>query len=99
MKQLEYRVTTLTPLLISQNSGDPNTVASKEYIPGSAILGLTAWLYIQEKNLAEKAHTDQFFRELFLSNHVSFGNAYRVTKRIDSWKGTPTPLRRRNTNR
>ena len=94
MKQLEYRVTTLTPLLISQNSGDPNTVASKEYIPGSAILGLTAWLYIQEKNLAEKAHTDQFFRELFLSNHVSFGNAYIMTKTTqDSWeRNFPLPL-------
>ena len=94
MKQLEYRVTTLTPLLISQNSGDPNTVASKEYIPGSAILGLTAWLYIQKHNLAEKAHENEVFRELFLSNHVSFGNAYIMTKTTqDSWeRNFPLPL-------
>ena len=93
MNQLEYRVTTLTPLLISQNSGDPNTVASKEYIPGSAILGLTAWLYIQEKKLAENAHTDKAFRELFLSNHVSFGNAYIMTETKNSWeRNFPLPL-------
>ena len=93
MKQLEYRVTTLIPLLISQNSGDPNTVASKEYIPGSAILGLTAWLYIQKENPPKDAHTDEAFRELFLSNHVSFGNAYIMTKTKDSWeRNFPLPL-------
>lgn len=76
MQKIRYRITTLSPVLFSQNSGDMNTVATFQFIPGSSILGAFAWEWIRLKKLGKEAHKDESFYQWFLSGNLLFSNAY-----------------------
>lgn len=78
MKSLKFHITTLSPLLITNNTGDPNMVSTKEYISGTAILGALAGMYIRENNLTD-AHKDNSFYKWFLNGSLKFTNAYIVS--------------------
>lgn len=80
MHKIKYQIKTLSPILLSTNTGDMNMTATCDYIPGSAILGALAARYIQIKKLGEKAHTDNNFYNWFLNSKIIFGNAYPCQK-------------------
>jgi CRISPR-associated protein Csx10 len=75
MQQIKYRITSLSPLLFSSNSGDPNMVETLDYIPGTYIRGMLAQEFIKRKKLLD-AHKDETFYNLFLRGDVVFTNAY-----------------------
>ena len=76
MHQLKYQVTTLSPVVITANTGDPNMVATHEYIPGCNLLGFFAGKYIQSKPLNSDAHKNDEFYSWFLRGDIKFTNAY-----------------------
>jgi len=78
MKSLKFHITTLSPLLITNNTGDLNMVSTKEYISGTAILGALAGIYIKKNNL-EDAHKNNDFYKWFLDGSLKFTNAYIVS--------------------
>ncbi len=79
MKSLKYRITTLSPLLITNNTGDPNMVSTKEYISGTVILGALAGMYIRKNNYLTNAHEKPDFNNWFLNGSLKFTNAYIVS--------------------
>lgn len=92
MQKLTYRITTESPILFAQNVGDANMVSTREYIPGSVIMGLFANEYIRKNNLTN-AHTDGDFYRWFLTGAIRFTNACIVTEIHRSEKmTTPLPL-------
>ncbi|MEK7274873.1 MAG: hypothetical protein AAB110_06425 [Candidatus Desantisbacteria bacterium] len=76
MHKIRYRIRTLSPILLSTQSGDMNMTATLDYIPGSALLGVFAGKYIQAKNLGDNAHENPDFYNWFLNSRVIFCNAY-----------------------
>ncbi len=92
MQKLTYRITTESPVLFAQNVGDANMVSTREYIPGSVIMGLFANEYIRKNNLSD-AHKDDIFYLWFLTGTVRFTNACIVTEiHRDVKMTTPLPL-------
>ena len=92
MQKLTYRITTESPVLFAMNVGDTNMVSTREYIPGSVIMGLFAYEYIRKNNLTN-AHTDDTFYRWFLTGTVRFTNACIVTEIHHNEKmTTPLPL-------
>lgn len=92
MHKLTYRITTESPVIFALNVGDANMVSTREYIPGSVIMGLFANEYIRKNNLTN-AHTDGDFYRWFLTGAVRFTNACIVTGIHRSEKmTTPLPL-------
>jgi len=83
LKCLGYRITTLSPSLLTGGTGDPNMVATKENIPGTCVLGALAQRFISKRNLGMKAHEDDVFFRWFLKGDVRFSNAYIVTRLDD----------------
>ncbi|MFH1962991.1 MAG: RAMP superfamily CRISPR-associated protein [bacterium] len=89
MHRIRYQIKTLSPILLSANTGDQNMTATSDYIPGSALLGIFAGKYIQVKNLGDIAHEDPDFYNSFLNSGIIFCNAYPCKK---SKKYLPVPL-------
>lgn len=80
MKAIKYMIEALSPLVFSSNTGDPNMVASLDYIPGTHIRGLFANEYIKRKNFNGLAEKDKNFFEWFLEGNLKFLNAYIAAK-------------------
>lgn len=80
MQKLRYHITTISPVLLVSNTGDTNMVATREYIHGSAVLGLFAGEFIRKKALSSNAHTDPIFSNWFLNGGLRFTNAYIVSR-------------------
>lgn len=76
MYKLDYTITTLSPIIITKNTGDPNMVATEEYISGSSLLGALAGLYIHKKGIKTDAHKDDVFFNWFLQGKIIFTNGY-----------------------
>lgn len=76
MQSLKYRITTLSPLIIRNNTGDINMVSTGECIPGTTILGALAQRYIHAKPINDNAHMDSNFFNWFLKGDLIFTNAY-----------------------
>ncbi len=70
---LSYRLKLKTATVLSASDGDPNTVVSRQDIPGSHLWGIAAWCYLNQGN-----HTaaDPVFRNLFLHGGLYFLTAY-----------------------
>lgn len=70
---LRYRLTLTAPAVIPVADGDPNTVVTRQDVPGSHILGAAAWHYLRHPN-----HTpeDDAFRHAFLDRGLRFLTAY-----------------------
>lgn len=69
-----FRITLQQPTLLAGEKG--LYYSCTNYIPGSALLGVFASLYIKKKRLGENAHLDEDFERIFLRNSVHFGYAY-----------------------
>lgn len=82
MQRLKYTITTLSPVLLPVNTGDPNTVNTCTFINGSAILGAYAHRYIASKlthlSKSDQACQDPTFCSWFLQGGLMFTNAYPV---------------------
>ncbi len=76
MQAIRYRITALSPLLFASNTGDPNMVATLDYIPGSHLRGMFAQAYIKRCGLSNCAHEDDTFYRWFLRGEIKVTNAY-----------------------
>jgi len=92
-----YELNLLEPAIIGYGTQLDNIVKSKDYIPGSTILGLFVSLFLKKghsiyKNKSQN-YTD-YFQTLFLSEKVHFYNAYPIylTLRNNVCFCYPTPL-------
>jgi len=80
MRLIEFILKTEAPVILSESGGLSFLAYTKDFIPGTVIRGLFANSYIKLKGLSTtNAHEDQTFYNYFLSNKVSFGNAYIAT--------------------
>ncbi len=70
---LRYRLALTAPTVIPVSEGDPNTVVTRRYIPGTHIWGVAAWHYLHP--LKHKS-TDLEFRQAFLDAGLRFLSAY-----------------------
>ncbi|MBU5266436.1 RAMP superfamily CRISPR-associated protein [Virgibacillus proomii] len=68
------RITLQQPALLAGSKG--LYYSCMNFVPGSALLGVFATLYIKKHNLRTEAHKDKRFARLFLRGDVSFGYAY-----------------------
>lgn len=69
--RLLFQLTLEEPAIFPQLRGDPNTVATADYIPGSNIHGALAQRFL--RRIANRPNDD--FRAIFTSARVSFGDA------------------------
>ena len=94
MHRIRYRITTLSPVLFVMNVGDTNMVATRDYIPGSVVMGLFAGEFIRKNSLDSNAHTNPTFYQWFLQGDVRFTNAYILSQaeREQFQKYFPIPL-------
>jgi len=93
MQAIQYCITALSPLLLSSNTGDPNMVATFDYIPGTHLRGLFANEYIRKKGIISEAHKDETFYRWFLKGEIKITNGYIVQKKEDKFlKLLPIPL-------
>ena len=70
---LRYRITLTTPVVIPMADGDPNTVMTRQDVPGSNIWGAAAWHYLSQSN---RTPEDDEFRHAFLDGGLRFLTAY-----------------------
>lgn len=87
--KLTYLVTTKSPLQISKQVGEQNTVSTEDFIPAQNIRGLIAALVIDDRNYPQKAHYNHFFKTLILNGEVKYENAFPY---IHKTKFEPTPF-------
>ncbi len=65
MYRLNFKIETLSPVVISSMSNSTIMTGSHSEIGGSIIRGVLASKYVAEKNLGNRAHADKNFTELF----------------------------------
>ena len=70
---LRYRLKLITATVMPVSDGDPNTVVSRQDIPGSHLWGIAAWCYLNEANRTAAAPN---FRDAFLKGSLRFLTAY-----------------------
>ena len=70
-------ITTLSPVVISENSGDNVMTGTSDYISGTALRGSLASLYIKSHGL-QQAEKDNKFYEFFLSNKLHFLDLIKI---------------------
>lgn len=78
MKALRYRITTLSPLVLTSKTGDPNIVSTLDFIPATSVYGLFACEYISKNCQTVSPESDPQFREWFIGGKIKFLNAYPV---------------------
>ncbi|HOV21798.1 MAG TPA: RAMP superfamily CRISPR-associated protein [bacterium] len=89
IKKLPFTIKTLSPIIITKQTGDQNTVSTEEYIPGTLIRGILANKFIKKFNLGNDAHKDKVFRELFLDGKLTITPAYPSKEEKEFY---PAPL-------
>lgn len=70
MRKLNYRITTLEPLIITSHSDDPNMYETLQYIRGTVIQGLAAQQYLRNHG------ADDTFTRLIIKGDCIFTNAF-----------------------
>ncbi len=70
---LRYRLTLTAPAVIPVADGDPNTVMTRQDVPGGHILGVAAWHYLRQSG---HTPTDKEFHHAFLDGGLRFLTAY-----------------------
>jgi len=84
MKKVKYTIRTLSPVVISSESGNQFMVPTKEYIPGIVILGALAVKYINKNKLdsyfQQAKPDDPNFLNWFINGAISYSNGYKVDK-------------------
>jgi CRISPR-associated protein Csx10 len=75
------KITTLSPVLLSERAGDLNTTDTRLYIPGTTIRGLLANRLIKKLALSESnAHLNPLFKTCFIDDKLSISFAYPFKK-------------------
>ena len=74
-----YTLTLHAPLLLPKLGGDPNSVQSLDFIPGSTIRG----------SIASRLASEELFHLYILSGQVCYLNAYPV---VEDTRALPTPV-------
>jgi len=94
VKIIKYQITTESPIILSESGGISFLSNTKDFIPGSVIRGMFSKKFIEAKALGSKAHDNQEFVSLFLTNNVSYGNAYIATRdnQLGFKENWPLPL-------
>lgn len=96
---LYYYLDVKSPLLISGQGGLYSTC--EDYIPGSAILGALAGMYIADylpdQAQKENAHENEDFRAIFLRERVHFGYAFPAIDDQQIFYPCPGVLQREKT--
>lgn len=88
MKALTFTIHLLEPVLVMDaEAGDPNGIASLNYLPGSVVRGGVVNLF-RAGNTPEAA--DPLFRKLFLDGEVRYLNAYPLSPQ--GQRALPTPF-------
>ena len=85
---LRYRLTLTAAVVIPSSDGDPNTVVTRQDIPGSHLWGAAAWHYLNQEN---HTPTDNAFRNVFLDGGLRFLAAYPETTGTPSLRLIPIP--------
>ena len=67
MKQIEYYIETLAPIIFAERNNDSTLYNTKKYIAGSIFRGMLAGKFIKDKNLGNEAHKNKDFYNIFLS--------------------------------
>lgn len=67
---LPFRILLTARALLPSGGGDPNLVETNDWIPGGAILGAIAWLWVNRKG------RDEGFRRVFVDGGVRFLDAF-----------------------
>lgn len=88
MDVIAYTITLTEPVLATSLLGDPNSTESYPYIPGSTLRGLFAGRFRQSAH----GKDDALFKQIFLSGHVRFLNAYPVVPTGKRCLPTPRAL-------
>jgi CRISPR-associated protein Csx10 len=94
MYRITYRITTQSPVVLSTNSGETHLVTTRDFIPGTVVLGMCAGRYI-EKNIKDKdAHRDENFYNWFIGGSLVFGNGYidPTNDKDKKKRNNPVPL-------
>ena len=86
---LRYRLKVTGPVVIPVADGDPNSVITRQDIPGSHLWGAAAWHYLRQPN-----HTpaDEAFCHLFLDGGLRFLTAYPEARAPDKLDELPQRL-------
>lgn len=94
MYKVTYRITTKSPIVLSTNSGETHLVTTRDFIPGTVVLGMCAARYIEKKIRDREAHRDENFYKWFLSGAISFGNGYidSTIRKDEKERNIPIPL-------
>ena len=75
------KISTLSPVLLSERAGDLNTTDTRLYIPGTTIRGLLANRLIKKLALSESnAHLNPLFKTCFIEDKLSISFAYPFKK-------------------
>ncbi len=75
------KITTLSPVLLSERTGDLNTTDTRLYIPGTTIRGLLANTLIKKLDLnVSNAHLNPLFKTCFIDDKLSISFAYPSEK-------------------
>ena len=72
--ELNYQLHLENPVMFPEQNGLYNTC--EDWIPGSALLGALAGMYIEDHKLGGTAHEDGRFAQIFLRSGVKFGYAF-----------------------
>ena len=83
---LRYRLTLKEAAIIPVADGDPNTVVTRQDIPGSHLWGAAAWHYLNQPN---HAPTDSAFCCAFLNEGLRFLTAYPEIKDPNEFEEKP----------
>lgn len=78
LKQLALSIRLTSPVMVTRQGADQNTVSTDDYISGSRIRGLIASKIIQHKKLGRNAHLDAFFYQSILSENIQYHHAWLV---------------------
>lgn len=81
---MRYRVTLNKPAIFPRTGGDPFTVYTHTFIPGSTLKGAFGWVYIRSIG-----GINSNFKRLFIDGDIWFLNAYIVA---DGTRTLPIPL-------
>lgn len=88
MHKMDYSIELMEPVIISETSGDQNLTATRDYIPGSVVLGtLAGYIY---RNHGKKLNN--IIKKFFLDGSLIVTNAYK-TKNINEIEYISFPTR------
>ena len=84
---LRYRLTLRESVVVPTADGDPNTIVTRQNIPGSHLWGVAAWHYLNQGGNT----TDPAFRHAFLDGGLRFLTAYPESLNNEKQRLIPIP--------